>query len=292
MIRRLATVSAAALMLAACTPEAAETGADGSAIAETASAEAAPPGAPEDFQTAYILESENYTVQLDIDPVILEFDPALAYRLFSYGKTSLDELGVSADEARKMADDDAATAGGESWFMGYTLEIAHKATGVFDDVISVSDTVATFTGGAHPNYFLGGGIYRKGEADALPLSTFIADPVAFNDLAIKALVAEKLERGYTDTPAAIEASLRELLAPTPEAPDIYKGRFVFEPSTETGKISGLSLMFSPYDIGSYAEGAYYATLPAADLAPILTEAWAPRFGGEPIVEEEEPASEE
>ena len=53
-------------------------------------------------------------------------------------------------------------------------------------------------------------------------------------------------------------------------------------------------MFSPYDIGSYAEGAYEVTLPAIDLTPILTEAWGPRFGGEPVieevVEEEQPAS--
>ena len=93
MIRPLSTVSLAALMLAACTPEAAEPAAV-DAVAETASAEAAPPAAPpaapEGFQTAYSLETENYAVQLDIDPAILAFDPALAWRLWSYGKTSLD----------------------------------------------------------------------------------------------------------------------------------------------------------------------------------------------------------
>ena len=299
MIRPLSTVSLAALMLAACTPEAAEPAAV-DAVAETASAEAAPPAAPpaapEGFQTAYSLETENYAVQLDIDPAILAFDPALAYRLWSYGKTSLDELAVSADEGRKMANEDAAASGEKSWFMGYTLEIAHKATGVFDDVISVSDTVATYTGGAHPNYLLGGGIYRKGETESLPLSTFIADPAAFGEFAIKALAIEKQERGYADEPAAIEASLEELLAPTTDAPDVYKGRFVFAPSSESGKIGGITLVFSPYDIGSYAEGAYEVTLPATELTPILTEAWAPRFGGEPVieevVEEEQPASAE
>ena len=120
MIRLLSTVSLAALLLAACTPEAAEPAAV-DAVAETASTEAAPPAAPEGFQTAYSLESENYAVQLDIDPAILAFDPALAYRLWTYGKTSLDELAVSADEGRKMADEDAAASGEDSWFMGYTL---------------------------------------------------------------------------------------------------------------------------------------------------------------------------
>lgn len=291
MIRLLSTVSLAALMLAACTPEAAEPAAV-DAVAETASADAAPPVAPEGFQTAYSLESETYAVQLDIDPAILAFDPALAYRLWSYGKNSLDELAASADEASKMAAEDAAASGEKSWFMGYTLEIAHKATGIFDDVISVSDTVSTYTGGAHPNYFLGGGVYRKGETDALPLSTFIADPAAFGGLAIKALAVEKQARGYADEPATIESSLEELLAPTTDAPDVYKGRFIFAPSSEAGKIGGITLVFSPYDIGSYAEGAYEVTLPASDLAPLLTPDWAARFGGEPVVGEEETLTDE
>ena len=46
-------------------------------------------------------------------------------------------------------------------------------------------------------------------------------------------------------------------------------------------------MFSPYDVGSYAEGAYTVTLPAASLTPILTETWKSRFGGEPLVEDDE-----
>lgn len=292
MIRLAATASIAALMLAACTPEAADTDAPADAVAEAASAAAAPPVAPEGFQLSYILESENYTVQSEIDPAILTFDPALAYGFWTLAKAQLDELGVSADEGRRMADEDAEVTGEDPWFMGYTLDITHKATGVFGDVISISETVSTFSGGAHPNYFLAGGIYGKGEGESLPLSTFITDPAAFNDLAIQALVTEKLERGFTEAPAAIETSLREMLAPSAEVSDVYKGRFIFEASTETGKIGGISLMFSPYDIGSYAEGPYYATLPATDLAPILSEAWAPRFGGDPIVEEEEPASEE
>jgi len=290
MIRLAATASIAALMLAACTPDGAEKDAPADAVGQAASAEAAPAAAPEGFPLSYIFESENYTVQSEIDPVILAFDPSLAYGFWTLAKAQLDELGVSADEGRRMADEDAEATGEDPWFMVHTLDITHKATGVFGDVISVSETVSSFSGGAHPNYFLAGGIYRKGEAEPLPLSTFVTDPAAFNDLAISALVTEKLERGFTEEPAAIEASLREMLGPTAEVSDVYKGRFVFEPSTETGKVGGISLTFSPYDIGSYAEGAYYATLSATDLAPILGEAWAPRFGGDPVMEEEEPAS--
>ncbi|MFN4025796.1 MAG: RsiV family protein, partial [Hyphomonas sp.] len=99
-------------------------------------------------------------------------------------------------------------------------------------------------------------------------------------------------RGYTDDRAVIEASLRELLVPPTDVPEAYQGSFVFEPSTEAGKVGGITVMFSPYDIGSYAEGAYEVTLSAAELAPILTEAWRPRFGGEPVVGKEPVSAEQ
>ncbi len=295
MIRLAATASIAALVFAACTPAPADTPTAEDAAVAAASAE---PVAPEDFQLSYILESENYTVQSEIDPAILAFDPPLAWRLWTQAKAQLDDVGQSADEGRRMADEgrrmadeDTAATGEAAWFRGYSLEITHKVTGVFGDVISVSDFVGTDTGGAHPNYFLAGAIHRKGETEPMPLNTFITDEVAFNGLVIKALVEEKLARGFTDDRAVIEAGLRELLVPPTDVPEAYQGSFVFEPSTEPGKVGGITVMFSPYDIGSYAEGSYEVTLPASELTPILTETWLPRFGGEPVIGQE-PVSKE
>ena len=292
MIRLLAAVSAAALMLAACTADepVSET-ADPSA--QTASAEPTAPQPPEGFELSTVRETENYKGTAEIDPAILAFDPALAYRLWGYADEQLDQLATDAEEGRRMADEDAAETGNTSWFMGYTLDITHKSTLVLEDVISVSDFTGTYTGGAHPNYFLGGGVYRKGEEGSLPLSTFVSDGSAFNDLVIRALADERIERGFEPAERAyVEAGLRELLAPSTEVPDVYAGRFLLAASTEAGKAGGITVVFSPYDIGSYAEGSYQVTVPAGDLAPILTEAWAPHFGGAPLVEEEEPAAEE
>lgn len=292
MIRLLAAVSAAALMLAACTADepVSET-ADPSA--QTASAEPAAPQPPEGFELSTVRETENYRGTAEIDPAILAFDPALAYRLWGYADEQLDQLATDAEEGRRMADEDAAETGNTSWFMGYTLDITHKSTLVLEDVISVSDFTGTYTGGAHPNYFLGGGVYRKGEEGSLPLSTFVSDGSAFNDLVIRALADERIERGFEPAERAyVEAGLRELLAPSTEVPDVYAGRFLLAASTEAGKAGGITVVFSPYDIGSYAEGSYQVTVPGGDLAPILTEAWAPHFGGAPLVEEEAPAAEE
>lgn len=292
MIRLLAAVSAAALMLASCTADepASETA---DPAAQTASAEPAAPQPPEGFELSTVRETENYKGTAEIDPAIFAFDPALAYRLWGYADEKLDQLATDAEEGRRMADEDAAETGNTSWFMGYTLDITHKSTLVLEDVISVSDFTGTYTGGAHPNYFLGGGVYRKGEEGSLPLSTFVSDGSAFNDLVIRALADERIERGFEPAERAyVEAGLRELLAPSTEVPDVYAGRFLLAASTEAGKAGGITVVSSPYDIGSYAEGSYQVTVPGGDLAPILTEAWAPHFGGAPLVEEEAPAAEE
>lgn len=289
MLRLLTMSALAAFILAACAPKDAAP-ATGDPLA---AAESAPPVPPEGFQLSYKLESENYSVASEIDPAILAFNPALAYRLWTQSKQQLEDLGASADEGRVMADEDAAVSGEDSWFMGYTLEIRHEVTGTFEDVISIRDTVSTYTGGAHPNYFLAGGIYPKDKTAPFSLSAFVNDQAAFNDLVIRALTAEKIARGVAGADsAAVEAELREMLVPSPDDLETYKGNFVFEPSTQPGKVGGITVMFSPYDVGSYAEGAYSVTLPASALTPILTETWAPRFGGEPVVEEDAPASEE
>lgn len=293
MIRLLASVSAAALLLAACAPEAADTSAPADPAVETASAEAAAPQAPEGFELSVTRETDAYTFTAEIDPAILAFDPPLAWRLWTHANDQLTQLASDAEEGRRMADEDAAETGNTSWFMGYTLDITHKATLVLEDVISVSDFVGTYTGGAHPNYFLAGGVYRKGEEASLPLSAFITDETAFTDLVIKALIEARIARGNEPPEMAdAEAGLRELLAPTAEVPDIFAGRFMLAESTEASKAGGITVVYSPYEIGSYAEGSYEVTVPADALAPILTESWASRFGGLPLVAEEEaPAGE-
>lgn len=293
MIRLLASVSAAALLLAACAPEAAETTSPADPAVEAASAEAAAPQAPAGFELSTLRETEGYKATAEIDPAILAFDPPLAWRLWTNADTQISQLAADAEEGRRMADEDAAETGNTSWFMGYTLDITHKATLVLEDVISVSDFVGTYTGGAHPNYFLAGGVYRKGEEASLPLSVFIKDEAAFNELVIKALTEAKIERGYEPSEAAsVEASLREMLVPSAEIPDIFAGRFMLAASTEAGKAGGMMVVYSPYDIGSYAEGSYEVTVPAEALAPVLTDAWAGRFGGLPLVQEDELAIEE
>lgn len=289
MLRLTVTTALAALWLAACAPatppEDDAPDGDTPAEVETQSAE------PEDttpVELSYSAETETSTVSLEIDPAIEAFDPALSRRISAEAKAALDELDDLAAGDKVSADEHAAKTGGTSWFNPYSKDYVYRVTAGQGDILSVQYTVSEFTGGAHPNYFMGGSVYTRGEAEPLPLSAIIADPSAFETLVVSAIADEKLERGYEEERPALEASVREMLAPSAALPDIYSGRFVLEASTEAGKFGGITVLFSPYDVGSYAEGAYLVTLTAADLAPILVQDWAPRFGGSPVAEREEP----
>jgi hypothetical protein len=175
----------------------------------------------------------------------------------------------------------------------FTFDVSYKAGAILEDVIAVTQTISSFTGGAHPNLFLSGFNYRKGETAPLQLSTFIADERAFHGLVIKDLFGQRLERGFEAFEiASVEPGPSETLVPTEAFEDDYSGRFVLEASSDSGKLGGISVLFSPYDVGSYAEGAYTVTLSAEELMPILTETWAGRFGGEPLTHQFEPLSPE
>lgn len=287
------SASVLVLALAACAPAAAppeENAATQSeaAVVETAAsadASAAPADIPDASELIYKNERESASVSFDIDPAILAFDEALAAKIWVEAKTQVLEFANMAAQDQKTAEQDAATSGSESWFRTYSLDVTHRATAMDADFISVQHTVSQYTGGAHPNYFLGGSIYPRGQAEPLPLGAIVSDVAAFDQQVVEGIVDQKLARGYEETRPALVASVNEMIAPSAEIPDIFKGRFIFEESTEAGKFGGLSVLFSPYDVGSYAEGAYTVTIPAADLAPVLTPEWVDRFGGEPVVAE-------
>jgi hypothetical protein len=88
---------------------------------------------------------------------------------------------------------------------------------------------------------------------------------------VASLEAEKKQRGLEDTDAsAIHAIEPKLLKIGPVS---------LAPSTEVGKSSGLTFHYSPYAVGSYAEGGYVAFVPWETLKPYLTPEGIKIFGG-------------
>lgn len=287
MLRLIATASVAAFLLAACSPETGAPQDNPEAEQSLGGDDGVEPAMafdmPGDFRLSYSQESGAATVSSELDPAILAFDPQLAYSLWKDAKSSLDEMMTQAAGDETMAAEESAASGDPSWFRPYTMEISSKATLVLDDLISIEHFIAQYTGGAHGNYFMGGGIYRKGETEPVKLAEIIADEAGFRALVVKGLVEEKISRGWEESErAVISSELGELLTPTADYPDIFDGKAVLQGSDTAGKIGGIVVIFSPYDVGSFAEGSYEVLISAADLQPVLTPAWKDRFDGAPL----------
>ena len=96
---------------------------------------------------------------------------------------------------------------------------------------------------------------------------------------IASLKAEKKKRGAE----GLDASTIEAIEPK-----LLKiGPVSLAPSTEQGKSSGLTFHYSPYAVGSYAEGEYMAFVPWEKLKPFLTPEGIRIFGGARPKEDED-----
>jgi hypothetical protein len=291
MKRLLLTASMAALLLAACAPKDEAPAAEGAeeAVAGTASTETAETDTlPADLGSpAFEETSAEYEIRTVVDPAIVAFDNALAQTYFNAARESLDALKEQAIQDNKAAVEDAAANGTESWFRQYAMEYRFEATAVEGDIISVLQNVYSYTGGAHPNYALKGIVQQKGRPEPVAIGSVVADAAGFGERVKFHLTDKKLERAYGDmTREAVSAEVSELLGDDANAGSVWGANYVLEPSTEAGKFGGISVLFSPYDVGPYAEGAYTVTVPASELAGKLTPEWESRFGGAPVVAED------
>ena len=63
---------------------------------------------------------------------------------------------------------------------------------------------------------------------------------------------------------------------------VLAGEVNFVPSDVPNKFGGYTIHFAPYDIGSYAEGAYHVTIPQAVFRGGLKQPYVRLFDGDPV----------
>ena len=202
----------------------------------------------------------------------IKADPALAANSLAEGKAWAEKSRANADKERKSEP--------ELFRNGpWTMERKYETRSVVDNrYVSIVRNDYEYTGGAHPNSSSDTILWDRSAGKRISIRPFFTETAddgptlkAMRQGVIASLKAEKKARGVEGTDAgAIEAIEPKLLRIGPAS---------LAPSTEQGKSSGLTFHYSPYAVGSYAEGSYVAFVPWETLKPYLTPEGTRIFGG-------------
>lgn len=239
------------------------------ALAFVTTAAGAEPKAKPDI--AIKTRAADISVTLD---ATIKADAALAANCLTEGRRWAEKHRTEADEARRD-DPKFFPKDGYSYERNYVT-----ASVVADRYVSVLRNDYEYSGGAHPNSYTDTILWDRAARKRISIRPFFTETAdngptmtAMAKAIVSALKAEKKKRDIEDSPEmdwykGIEPSLLKL------------GPVNLAPSTEPGKSSGLTFNYSPYAVGSYAEGSYRAFVPWQTLKPYLSAEGAAIFGGE------------
>ena len=286
-MRNALILSAACLLALGACGKKAETPAGPVAGAETpvvpAEAPAAQPESPlpdpvetkvADLPRSITVDNDVLKADIRFDEAIFSFAPAIAMDVVEDARVRLDAMQEDA-AAYKQAD--------PTYFRPYGLKIDWRVTGAAGRLVGLEGFQYTFSGGAHGNYMTDGRIYDTLTGDQLKIGDLFTDPepaaTALAQTLYKAIAAAKVARNRNS------AGYEMFLGESEDAlslSDILAGDISLIASTEEGKLGGFALHFAPYEVGSYAEGAYHITIPQSEFHQYLKTAYADLFAGEPV----------
>lgn len=223
-----------------------------------------PPPTPLSFAQA----TPDATVRLSIAPAIAAW-PALHQKLFNDG---VAELKKDLETAR---DDRAHIAGEGLPNPAYEHELTWSVVARTARLVSLKGTWMSYTGGAHPNSGFNTLVWDTNEAAEIRRSELLL-PEGAGDAQVQAVLCD----GIAQTRAAkgVASTDDSSMWPCPKWRD---SNFVLTPSTVPGKLGGITFVFDPYAIGSYAEGPYEVTVPYVAIKDVLAPAYAAEFAGAP-----------
>ena len=202
----------------------------------------------------------------------IKADRALAANCLAEGKKWAETNRADADKERE-SNPELFHSG--PWTMERSYEMRSAVDGRY---VSIVRADYENTGGAHPNSTSDTILWDKSAGKRISIRPFFTETEdngptmkAMRQGIVISLQAEKKQRGLEDSDvSAIEAIEPKLLKIGPVS---------LAPSTAKGKSSGLTFHYSPYAVGSYAEGGYVAFVPWETLQPYLTPEGVRIFGG-------------
>jgi hypothetical protein len=200
-------------------------------------------------------------------PASVAATPALYAKLYSEG---VNDLNAFADGAKEGYEELKAV--GEP-IRAFERELNWKVTGETPRLLGLELEEYENTGGAHPNAMLGSLVWDKRTGKALkPLDLMRGDA---NSLRLDAMVCDALHAAKKARTGSGELQADQ------RCPIFSDVKVTLERSTVAGKAGGLRVLFSPYEIGPWAEGSYELSFPIARLAGDINPDYAAEFGGAP-----------
>jgi hypothetical protein len=200
--------------------------------------------------------------------------PGLFENLLPEGRRDASQFRIVADKDRKDLPKDAFEGGRK-----FTYERSYTQRSEIGHYVSILRSDYTDGLGAHPNHnydTILWDVTAKKRISIRPFFTETADDgPTMRTLATAiraALVAEKKSRdSYIEEDNGFDAIKPKILS---------LGALALAPSSEANKSSGLIAYFSPYAVGSYAEGDYTLFVPWTAFKDHLSSEGTALFGGE------------
>lgn len=246
----------------------------GEADSGEASLDVATVASVDELPREIVVEEDYLLAEVAIDEAAFSRAPAIGMDLVESAQIRIEAMSEDA-KAYREADPD--------YFRQYGLRIRWDVVAEAGNIMSLEGFHYTFTGGAHGNYFTAARIYDATTGEPMRLSSFFQQPQASIEAHMPAVWKEiaRQKAAKSGSPSQIErfeAEARE----TVSADMVLAGETSFIPSDRAGRFGGYAIHFAPYDIGSYAEGAYHVTVPQSLFRDALKQQYMALFDGEPV----------
>lgn len=226
-------------------------------------------------------------ISVTVDPA-LRAHPGLFEDSLAEGRRWADRNRAEVDKALRA--EPHLFRAGQRW----TFERSYDLRSVVGRFVSVLRDDGTFTGGAHPNSVIDTILWDREARRRINIRPFFNETAdngptmtTLMRAARIAVAREKLVRDAINIDTPKEQLTPERLAELDSMiadgvqPSLLKiGPISLTPSTEAGKSSGLTFHYSPYAVGSYAEGPYTVFVPWTVFRAHLSPLGSGIFGGD------------
>lgn len=158
----------------------------------------------------------------------------------------------------------------------FSRELSWEVSATSPRLVSLAGTWYEYSGGAHPNHGYRMLLWSVAAKHELKRAALFKPP-SKADAAIDRALCRGIAKARADKQVEVDADYLKIWP----CPKFRTAKFALLPSRSAGGFGGFEFLFDPYEIGSYAEGEYEVVLPQAAMRPVLTQAWARDFAGEP-----------